>query len=74
MYHEIRTISTIIAKPGLIAVTLDILALPSFDDFDCSKYICVHFLQIADRAHWLPKTWCGLFVRARTPALGSIGI
>jgi len=30
-----------------------------FEVFDSSWCLCFHSLQIADRAHGLPKTWCG---------------
>jgi len=32
---------------------------PLFEALDSSQCLCFHSLQIADRAHGLPKTWCG---------------
>jgi len=58
--HEIRTFSIIFAKPGSMADTLFILALPWFQPFDSSKCLRFHCLQIADHTHGLPKTWSGL--------------
>jgi len=49
-----------LGKPGLMANTLFILALPSFRSLWLFPMSMLSFSPNADCTHGLPKTWCGI--------------